>query len=88
MDSYVSLEDRIWFLRVCHHIPFSLYRLSCFHLKTKTVTVFEILCCNQLKNTTLIRAVVRESVRKQINMAYNFVTKEPTRVAICVVVVG
>ena len=25
MDSSVSLEDRIWFLRVCHHIPFSLY---------------------------------------------------------------
>jgi len=25
MDSSVSLEDRIWFLRVCHHVPFSLY---------------------------------------------------------------
>ena len=25
MDSSVSLEDRIWFLRVCHHIPFALY---------------------------------------------------------------
>ena len=25
MDSSVWLEDRIWFLRVCHHIPFSLY---------------------------------------------------------------
>jgi len=25
MDSSVSLEDQIWFLRVCHHIPFSLY---------------------------------------------------------------
>ena len=25
MDSSVSLEDRIWFLRVCRHIPFSLY---------------------------------------------------------------
>jgi len=48
--------------------------LSCFHLKTKTVADFGILCCNQLKNTTLIRSVVRESVRKQINMAYNFVT--------------
>jgi len=22
MDSSVSLEDQIWFLRVCHHIPF------------------------------------------------------------------
>ena len=21
-----SLEDRIWFLRVCHHVPFSLYQ--------------------------------------------------------------
>ena len=27
MDSSVSLEDRIWFLRVCHHVPFALYRL-------------------------------------------------------------
>jgi len=26
MDSSVSLEDRFWFLRVCHHIPFSVYR--------------------------------------------------------------
>jgi len=26
MDSSVSLEDQIWFLRVCHHIPFSLYQ--------------------------------------------------------------
>ena len=25
MDSSVLLEDQIWFLRVCHHIPFSLY---------------------------------------------------------------
>jgi len=25
MDSSVSLEDQIWFLRVCHHVPFSLY---------------------------------------------------------------
>ena len=25
MDSSVSLEDRIWFLRVCHHGPFALY---------------------------------------------------------------
>jgi len=25
MDSSVSLEDRIWFLRVCHHVPISLY---------------------------------------------------------------
>jgi len=25
MDSSVSLEDRIWFLRLCRHIPFSLY---------------------------------------------------------------
>jgi len=25
MDSSVSLEDRIWFLRVCHHVPFALY---------------------------------------------------------------
>ena len=25
MDSPVSLEDRIWFLRVCHHVPFALY---------------------------------------------------------------
>ena len=30
MDSSVSLEDRIWFLRVCHHVPFSLYyRIWC-----------------------------------------------------------
>ena len=43
-----------------------------------------VLWCNQLKNTTLIRAVVRESVRKQIHMAYSFVTKEPTRAAISV----
>ena len=28
MDSSVSLEDRIWFLRVCHHVPFSLYLLD------------------------------------------------------------
>jgi len=26
MDSSVSLEDRIWFLRVCHHVPFALYK--------------------------------------------------------------
>jgi len=26
MDSSVSLEDRIWFLRVCHHVPFALYQ--------------------------------------------------------------
>jgi len=26
MDTSVSLEDRIWFLHVCHHIPFSLYQ--------------------------------------------------------------
>ena len=25
MDSSVSLKDQIWFLCVCHHIPFSLY---------------------------------------------------------------
>ena len=25
MNSSVSLEDQIWFLRVCHHVPFSLY---------------------------------------------------------------
>ena len=25
MDSSVSLENRIWFLRICHHVPFSLY---------------------------------------------------------------
>ena len=25
MNSSVSLEDRIWFLRVCHHVPFALY---------------------------------------------------------------
>ena len=25
MDSSVSLEDRIWFLRLWRHIPFSLY---------------------------------------------------------------
>jgi len=29
MDSSVSLEDQIWFLRVCHHILFSLYCQSC-----------------------------------------------------------
>jgi hypothetical protein len=32
--------------------------------------------------TTLIKTVVRESVRKQINMAYDFVIKEPTLTAI------
>jgi len=25
MDSSVSLENQIWFLRVCHHVPFLLY---------------------------------------------------------------
>jgi hypothetical protein len=25
MDSSVSLEDRIWFLRVCHHVSNGLY---------------------------------------------------------------
>jgi len=30
MDSSVSLEDRIWFLRVCHHVPFSLYCCQMF----------------------------------------------------------
>ena len=33
MDSSVSLEDRIWFLRVCHHVPFSLY-LTLYSLST------------------------------------------------------
>jgi len=28
MDSSVSLEDRIWFLRVCHHVPFALYHFE------------------------------------------------------------
>jgi len=28
MDSSVSLEDQIWFLRVCHHFSFSLYQCS------------------------------------------------------------
>ena len=31
MDSSVSLEDRIWFLRVCHHVPFVLYMNSTDH---------------------------------------------------------
>jgi len=26
MDSSVSLENQIWFLRVCHHVPFLLYK--------------------------------------------------------------
>jgi len=25
MDSSISLENQIWFLRVCHHVPFLLY---------------------------------------------------------------
>jgi len=29
MDSSVSLENQIWFLRLCLHIPFSLYSSSC-----------------------------------------------------------
>ena len=40
MDSSVLLEDRIWFLRVCHHIPFSLYRTPNFtKLPTKCVKI-------------------------------------------------
>jgi len=29
MDSSVSLENQIWFLHVCHHVPFPLYLLFC-----------------------------------------------------------
>ena len=32
MDSSVSLGDRIWFLRVCHHVPFSLYIPEVFYV--------------------------------------------------------
>ena len=42
MDSSVSLEDRICFLRVCHHVPFSLYLplefCWCFPRQTRTRT--------------------------------------------------
>jgi len=34
MDSSVSLEDRIWFLRMCHHVPFSLYLLEPSNTRT------------------------------------------------------
>ena len=35
MDSSVSLENQIWFLRVCHHVPFSLYETT--ELKHKLI---------------------------------------------------
>ena len=40
MDSSVSLEDRIWFLRVCHHVPFSLYKEK---VKTRDESVARIM---------------------------------------------
>jgi len=38
MDSSVSLEDRIWFLRVCHHNPFSLYPNGMVNLTASNAT--------------------------------------------------
>ena len=29
MDSFVSGKDKMWFLRVCHHVPHELYRVLC-----------------------------------------------------------
>jgi len=60
MDSSVSLEERIWFLRVCQHVPFSLYHIS-LHYLTDTqfsggegewggVTEHKMLCVDSLYN--------------------------------------
>ena len=61
MDSSVSLEDRIWFLRVCHHVPFSLYLelfLGADTTKIKSVEYFRSLA--DLDYPTFVQEIITQ----------------------------
>ena len=43
MDSSISLKDQIWFLRVCHHILFSLYLVFVVDLESDVMMMWRVL---------------------------------------------
>jgi hypothetical protein len=57
MDSSVSPEDEIWFLRVCHHISTGLYTRSTVYVgvaeEVKTVRV-PACCCQNTSNASRV----------------------------------
>jgi len=69
MDSYVSLEDQIWFLRVYHHIQFSLYLL--------VDTIFSAFSFNVHPSEREARIHIRETKRWKFGSRI-FNTKEHT----------
>ena len=64
MDSSVSLENQIWFLRVCHHVPFLLYHREPPIKRTTLSFTVSIQCATLLCTIEIVQLIKTESLLK------------------------